>query len=117
MRIVALLPCLLLTACLGQQAEPDFPSAAVPQASDAAIVAGSPRPSGARSGGSAAGGGATTSAARAAPSSAPEDQRDPLTQARVDCWMKVEHEKGVRDIDRRIAFVDKCVANAMKGKP
>lgn len=40
---------------------------------------------------------------------------DPLTQARTDCWMKVEHDKIKRSIDQRIAFVDKCVAEAMKG--
>ena len=40
-----------------------------------------------------------------------------LTQARVDCWAKVEQQKGLRDIDRRIAFVDKCVDEAAKAAP
>ncbi len=119
MRIAALLPCLLLTACLatGEQPAPQASAVAAAPAPEPAAAAAKPRPSGTRGGGSAAGGGATTSAARAAPSAAPDDRKDPLTQARVDCWMKVEHEKGVRDIDRRIAFVDKCVAEAMKRKP
>jgi hypothetical protein len=41
---------------------------------------------------------------------------DPLTQARADCWMKVENPKTKRNLDQRIAFVDKCVADTMKGK-
>jgi hypothetical protein len=40
---------------------------------------------------------------------------DPLTQARTGCWMKVENQKVKRNIDQRTAFVDKCVAEAMKG--
>jgi hypothetical protein len=31
--------------------------------------------------------------------------------------MKVEHERGLRDIDRRIAYVDKCVAERLKANP
>jgi hypothetical protein len=31
--------------------------------------------------------------------------------------MKVERERGLRDIDRRIAFVEKCVDGEMKGRP
>jgi hypothetical protein len=31
--------------------------------------------------------------------------------------MKVEQQKSLRDIDRRIAFVDKCVADEMKTRP
>jgi hypothetical protein len=81
MRIAALLPCLLLTACLATGEQP---------APEASAIAAAP----------------------------PEDDsgRDLLAEARVDCWAKVEHEKGLRDINRRIAFVDKCIANAMKGK-
>jgi len=37
-----------------------------------------------------------------------------VTQARVECWAKVEQQKGLRSIDSRIAFVDKCVAAALK---
>jgi hypothetical protein len=41
---------------------------------------------------------------------------DPLTQARADCWMKVESQKAKLNIDQRAAFVDRCVSNATKGK-
>lgn len=142
MRIVALLPCLLLTGCLtGLKSEPDFPSQARTEASaapasasaagsaaaaplpappPAAAAAPSPRAAGTRGGGGAASGGATTAARAPAPASRsadpdePVDERDPLTRARADCWMKVEREK-IRDIDKRTTFVDKCVAQAMKG--
>jgi hypothetical protein len=97
MRIAALLPCLLLTACLATGEQP---------APEASAVAAGPA------------GGASTSAAQATAAAPPADDsgRDLLAEARVDCWAKVEHEKGLRDINRRIAFVDKCIANAMKGK-
>jgi len=35
---------------------------------------------------------------------------DRAQKARAQCWMKVEHEKHLRGIDQRIAYVDKCVA-------
>ncbi|MEA2980872.1 MAG: hypothetical protein QOF09_2695, partial [Alphaproteobacteria bacterium] len=59
-------------------------------------------------------GGAVTAAAQAEPV---EPAPDPLMQARADCWMAVEGKKEMRGIDQRIAFVDKCVAGKMKGKP
>jgi hypothetical protein len=51
------------------------------------------------------------------PPPAPEedDGTDPLIRARAKCWMQVEHQK-LRDLDRRIAFVDKCVADTMRGR-
>jgi hypothetical protein len=36
-----------------------------------------------------------------------------MQEARVDCWAKVEKQRGLRNIDGRIAFVDKCVADAL----
>ena len=66
--------------------------------------------------GGGARGGATTAAARG--DGEPGEVRpDPLTQARADCWMKVESQKDLRGIDQRIAFVDKCVADQLKSKP
>jgi hypothetical protein len=97
MRILNLLPCLALAACAsghlagGAAAGPASPSAA------AYAQAAAPETPPA-SGGDAA---------------APLDA-DQLTQARVDCWMKVERDKVRRNIDQRIVFVDKCVADAIK---
>jgi hypothetical protein len=113
MRVAALLLGLPLAACMTTGDEAAAPVAA---ATPAASAVASPPPM--RSSGSGGGprGGATTAAARAEPV-AVEAGRDPLTQARADCWMMVEHKKEVRGIDQRIAFVDKCVAGQMKGKP
>ena len=109
MRVAALLLCLPLAACATAGEEP-APEAAAPPASAVA----SPPPVRSSGSGGGARGGATTAAARAEPVAV---GRDPLTQARADCWMMVEHKKEVRGIDQRIAFVDKCVAGQMKGKP
>jgi hypothetical protein len=60
---------------------------------------------------------APPAAAPAQTANAPEPElreADRLMQARAACWMKVERVKIARDIDRRIVFVDKCVADAMK---
>jgi hypothetical protein len=111
---------LLLGACSGTISgfSPDPPASPEPTAAAApaaapSVAATSSRPNPAPGGSSAAGGGSRTAAAR--PPAEPVDpQTDPLTQARVDCWMKVETQRVVRDIDRRIAFVDKCVADAVK---
>lgn len=35
-------------------------------------------------------------------------------KARAQCWMKVEHEKNLRGIDQRIAYVDKCVTAQLR---
>ena len=109
MRLATLLLCLSLAGCAtgGQSA----PEAAAPASS---MVASSPT---ARSPGSAGGarGGAVTAAARGGE---PVDAGpDALTQARADCWMKVESQKALRSIDQRIAFIDKCVADQMKARP
>jgi hypothetical protein len=66
--------------------------------------------------GGGARGGTTTASARG--NGEPGEVRPgPLTQARADCWMKVETQKGLRSIDQRSAFVDKCVAEQLKSKP
>src|SRR3954467_3051148 len=104
MRIATLLLlCLSVSGCASGNAYPP-PDAA---------------PSAARSSSSAAGarGGAGTAAWGATTNEPAPARVDTLTQARADCWMKVESQKGLRDIDHRIAFVDKCVAEQVKSKP
>ena len=115
MRVAALLPCLALAACMvtGEQPAPDAAAAPAAQAAPAASAVASP-PATRAWGAGGARGGATTAAARAEPV---EVGPDTLTQARVDCWMKVESQKGLRAIDQRSAFVDKCVAEQLKSKP
>jgi hypothetical protein len=114
MRVVSLLLCFLLAGCLATGDQP-APNAVAP--APAAIAAAPPSPSPARSAAGSAGGprgGATTAAARGEPEEVPPDL---VVQARTDCWMAVEHQKSVKSLDQRIAYVDKCVADQMKSKP
>jgi hypothetical protein len=107
MRVATLLLlCLSLTACAGGTLPGEQPAPAAAAASG--DTAPPPRAAAPR----------VNPAARAAsPPPQPEPQPEPgpdrVTQARANCWMKVEQQK-VRDLDRRIAFVDKCVADALK---
>jgi len=116
MRVAALLPCLMLADCM-QTGEEAAPVAAAPPAA-AAVLSSPASPPAARHAGVGGGarGGATTASARG--TGEPGEVRpDPLMQARVDWWMKVESQKGLRAIDQRSAFVDKCVAEQLKSKP
>jgi hypothetical protein len=90
-RIATLLVCLMLAACAG---------------------------------GKMPGGDSTSSISSFLPSSlsAPDDQAaldppegspaDRTLKARAQCWAKVEHEKNLRGIEQRVAYVDKCVAQS-----
>jgi hypothetical protein len=116
MRVASLLPCLMLAACM-QTGEEAAPVAAAPPAA-APVSSSAASPPAARHAGVGGGarGGAVTASARG--DGEPGEVRpDPLTQARVDCWMKVESQKGLRAIDQRSAFVDKCVAEQLRSKP
>lgn len=119
-----LLACLVAAGCAGVSFSPNAsapetaaaaPAGAPAPAPVASAVAAPSRSTPSAGGGPSASGGARTAASRPPPEPT-EPENDPLTQARVDCWMKVEQQRLVRDIDRRIAFVDKCVAQAMKGQ-
>jgi hypothetical protein len=116
MRVASLLPCLTLAACMltGEETAPEAVSAAA--AAPAASVVTSPPTARSSGVGGGARGGTTTASARGGGEPG-EVRPDPLTQARVDCWMKVESQKGLRAIDQRSAFVDKCVAEQLKSKP
>jgi hypothetical protein len=121
MRVVSLLLCFLLcpllAGCLATSDQPPAASA-VPASTAAAPPPAPPQPSPAsrRAAGSGGGprGGASTAAAQGEPEEVPPD---PVIQARTDCWMAVEHQKGLKGLDQRIAFVDKCVADKTKIKP
>jgi hypothetical protein len=119
----AILPlCLLLAACAGGKlpGEQPAPQAAnmAPAPAAAPSVAASPPPVRTAGSGGGARGGASTAAARAeVDPDAPNPGPDPVTQVRADCWMAVEHQKALRGIDQRITYVDKCVADHLKGMP
>jgi len=107
MRVASLLPSLTLAACMLTGEE------TAPEGASAAAAAPAARSSGV---GGGARGGTTTASARG--NGEPGEVRPgPLTQARADCWMKVETQKGLRSIDQRSVFVDKCVAEQLKSKP
>jgi hypothetical protein len=38
-------------------------------------------------------------------------------QAKADCWMRYEEDKKVKNIDQRLALVEKCVDTTMRGQP
>jgi hypothetical protein len=123
MRIATLFVlCLCLAGCMTAGDQPDPEAAAAPAVVQApapppaSVVAGPPVVRAPAGPGGGARGGASTAAARGGGEPV-EARADPLTQARVDCWMKVESQKGLRAIDQRSAFVDKCVAEQMKSKP
>jgi len=103
MRAVTLLLCLALAACAGRTAETGGASQAA--AAPAAAAAPSPAP-----------GAASAPAAGPASAAAPARSGPPdvlqVQDARVECWGKVEKQRNLRSIDARIAFVDKCVADA-----
>jgi hypothetical protein len=50
---------------------------------------------------------------------APAAPKGPMTpeQAKADCWMKYEEDKKVKNIDQRLALVEKCVDTTMRGQP
>jgi hypothetical protein len=115
MRFVTLPLCLALAACAGGQIPGEQPPPAAPAAAGAPVVPAVP-PAASPSTAAAAGarGSPPPQAAATQKPAAPDSIT--LMQVRVDCWAKVEKERRLRDIDRRIAFVDKCVSDAMKAQ-
>jgi hypothetical protein len=115
MRVLSLLLCLILAGCLATGDKPAPEAAApAPAATASAPPQPLPRSPAGPGGGGGPRGGASTAANRGEPEEAPPD---PVIQARTDCWMAVEHAKGVKTLDDRIAYVDKCVADKTKSKP
>jgi hypothetical protein len=98
MRAFALLLCLALPACNATTRLAGEPAPA-PRSVPAPAEEDEPGP-------------APGATAAAKPASGPRD----VTEAKVICWGKVEREKQrVRSIDQRIAYVERCVAEQMKG--
>jgi hypothetical protein len=52
----------------------------------------------------------------AAPAAPPP--REPLTpeKAKADCWMKYEGDKKIKNIDQRLALVEKCVDETQRNQ-
>jgi hypothetical protein len=98
MRLIPLLLCLSLAACAGVTLPGEQPAPASAGFTPSVTAA----PSG---------------QAASSVDPAPGSPQERMQQAKVDCWMKVEHQKGLRGIDQRIGFVDKCVAEQLKAQP
>jgi len=131
LRRTGILLCLVVAACTGgklpgeqaalRPSEPAAPAAAAPapaQTPSISLFQTPPAPAPQLASSQVASSQvASSQVASSQPSSQPLAESDRLLQARADCWMKVERERGLRDIDRRIAFVEKCVADELKGGP
>jgi hypothetical protein len=59
-----------------------------------------------------------TAAPAPASSPAPAAPKGPMTpeQAKADCWMKYEEDKKIKNIDQRLALVEKCVDTTLHGQ-
>ena len=55
--------------------------------------------------------------AAAQPAAPPPPPKGPATpeQAKADCWMKYENDKKIKNIDARLALVEKCVDDTARG--
>lgn len=61
---------------------------------------------------------AQPAAAQPAAAPPPTAPKGPMTpeKAKADCWMKYEEDKKVKNIDQRLALVEKCVDDTMRGQ-
>ena len=51
----------------------------------------------------------------AAPAPPPQEPMTP-EKAKADCWMKYESDKKVKNIDQRLALVEKCVDDTLRNQ-
>lgn len=87
LRLMLLCALLALSACAGGTGSADLSPAAPPSQQSAAAPAAPP-------------------------------PQEPLTpeKAKADCWMKYEGDKKVKNIDQRLALVEKCVDDTMRNQ-
>ena len=50
-----------------------------------------------------------------APAAPPQEPMTP-EKAKADCWMKYESDKKIKNIDQRLALVEKCVDDTMRNQ-
>ena len=55
-------------------------------------------------------------AAAPAPAAPPPQPMTP-EKAKTECWMKFEGDKKIKNIDQRLALVEKCVDETMRNQP
>ena len=100
-----------LAACAGGNSEADLAPAAPPQAEPAPSA---PPPATAKRSAPA---GRSTQGAPAP--SAPPPRQTALSpeEIKTQCWMKYEDDKKIKNIDQRLALVEKCVAETSSNQP
>jgi len=57
----------------------------------------------------------TAQQSAAAPAPPPQEPMTP-EKAKGDCWMKYENDKKIKNIDQRLALVEKCVYDTMRNQ-
>ena len=95
MRIATLLVCFTLAACAGGKMPGSDSTSSISSFFPSAVSA----PDG------------QDAAALDPPEGSPADR---TVKARAQCWAKVEHEKNLRGIDQRVAYVDQCVSAQLR---
>ena len=87
LRLTSLCAILALCACAGSTGSADLSPAAPPSQQSAAAPAAPP-------------------------------PQEPMTpeKAKADCWMKYESDKKIKNIDQRLALVEKCVDDTLRGQ-
>src|SRR5262245_12380820 len=100
-----------LAGCAGGNNSADLAPAAPPQAEPAPVT---PAPTAPVQRGAPAG----RSAQGAAPASAPARQTAATPEEiKAQCWMKYEGDKKIKNIDQRLALVEKCIAETSGNQP
>jgi hypothetical protein len=108
----ALVLAALLAACAGTDMAGLVTPAAAPEPAPAATPAPDPTPAAP----------ARTRASRQEPAPAPApataqpSAKLTTEQINTECWMRADSDRRLRDIDARLAYVKKCVAERTKGR-
>jgi hypothetical protein len=103
----------LLAGCAGGNSSADLAPAAPPQSEPAPVT---PAPTTPVQRGAPAG----RSTQGAAPPSAPAPARQAAStpeEIKAQCWMKYEDDKKIKNIDQRLALVEKCIAETSSSQP
>jgi hypothetical protein len=111
-RVLILISVASLAACAGGNSEADLAPAA-PQQVEPAPTA--PPPATAKRNAPA---GRSTQGAPP-PSSPPPARQTAMTpeEVKAQCWMKYEEDKKIKNIDQRLALVEKCIAETSSNQP
>jgi len=106
--LIAAIAVAALAGCAGGNSSADLapaaPQQAAPQAEPQPSAPARPAPAG-------------RSQQAAAPASAPPEGPQTPEKIKADCWMKYENDKKIKNVDARLALVEKCVAESSRNQP